>query len=128
MTFLSSKPRKPMKRTAFKPRKVSSGLKTKSDPELEAWAKEVKARDGYKCQWTGCTFWHDQMTVYVAHHKALRSARPDLRLVLDNGTTVCWSRHEVIHSEQGRDEAVKRGFLNLRTMEFARAEGTIGIR
>lgn len=107
------------------PRKA---LKSRPDPKLAAWAIRVKKRDGYRCQWAGCAFWHDRLTVVVAHHKALRSARPDLRLVDDNGITVCWDMHSVIHSPAGHDEAVKRGFLNLRTRELAAKENTLGVR
>lgn len=115
-------PKAPRLRCARKP------LRTKLDPELLQWGKDVKKRDGNICQWPNCEFCHnDSKALLDPHHKALRSARHDLRLALDNGVTVCRSRHDFIHSPQGRNEAVRLGFLNPRTRELAAKEGTLGI-
>lgn len=107
--------RRRMKQTAHRlSRNLADGLK--------GWAVAVKKRDGYCCQWHRCEFcnnWPDQPV--EAHHKALRSARPDLRLVLENGVTVCKRRHAWIHSE-GRDAAIAEGFLDLTTYEAAAKE------
>lgn len=104
-------------------------LKTKPDPELVAWGKQVRKRDGNQCQWSNCEFCRGNQDVTLdPHHIALRSARHDLRLVLSNGITVCRARHNFIHSPEGRDEAVAKGFLNLRSRELAAKEGALGIR
>lgn len=119
------KPRKPMSR--------GSGLKatlrsTAFGRELAEWGREVKKRDGNRCQWPNCGFCKGSQEVTLdPHHKALRSARPDLRLILTNGITVCRRRHNWIHSPEGHSQAVKRGFLNERSRELAAKEGTLGI-
>lgn len=107
-------------------------LKAKPDSALAAWGRRVLDRDGLRCQWPKCRFCLNHVNgggVFNLdpHHKALRSARPDLRLVDENGVTICRLRHDWVHSEQGRDEAIATGFLNLRTMELARREGTLGV-
>lgn len=98
------------------------------DPKLAAWGREVKRRDGNRCQWVECEFCRGREDVTMdPHHRALRSARPDLRLVLGNGVTVCRDRHNWIHSPAGHDEAGRLGFLNPRTRELAAKEGTLGV-
>jgi len=138
----SAKPRKPMsKGKGFQSKSDSLGprathlrctrkrIRTAPETELLKWGKDVKTRDGNRCQWPRCEFCHNELGVKLdPHHKALRSARPDLRLVLDNGVTICRQRHDWIHSPKGHDEAVKRGFLNMRTRELAAKEGSLGIR
>lgn len=105
-------------------------LQSKPSPELLAWGREVRKRDNYTCQWVNCEFCHNvpKGATMDPHHIAERSLRPDLRLILANGTVVCRRRHDFIHSEEGRDEAITRGFLSLRTRELAAKEGTLGIR
>lgn len=107
--------------------KATGRLQATSDPELAKWGRTIKKRDENRCQWPACDFCRgsDEVTL-DPHHKALRSARPDLRLILSNGTTVCRQRHDWIHSPEGHDEAVSRGFLNIRTRELAAKEGTLG--
>lgn len=110
-------------RTGFK-RSARVTLQKERDTDLEAWARAVKQRDGYTCQWPKCEFCHNywyQPQIVTAHHKAPRSLRPDLRLDIDNGVTLCWSRHSWCH-QAGRDEAIKRGFLDLTTYEAAAKE------
>ena len=80
------------------------------------WSRAVKERDNFTCQWPGCRKYDKHNN---AHHKALRSARPDLRFVVENGVTVCRYHHNWIHGA-GRDEALRLGFLNLETYEAAR--------
>lgn len=104
-----------------------TGLKSKVDTKLAAWSRRVKRRDGFICQWAGCEFCGNHEGARLdAHHKALRSARPDLCYVDENAITICRQRHSWIHSEQGRAEAIERGFLSLRSRELAVREGTLG--
>lgn len=104
-------------------------FRAKPNKELAVWGREVKRRDGNVCQWVDCEFCRNSFGALLdPHHKALRSARADLRLVLDNGVTVCRRRHDWIHSPEGHDEAVRMGFLNERTRELAAKERTLGIR
>lgn len=95
---------------------------------LTQWANLVIDRDGNRCQWSRCEFCRNVVSACTLdpHHKALRSARPDLRLVLANGVTICRRRHDWVHSSEGRADAIARGFLNLRTRELAAKEGTLG--
>lgn len=93
---------------------------------LAEWGRKVIDRDGNRCQWPACEFcWNREGSQVDPHHRALRSARPDLRLVLDCGITVCRLRHDWIHAG-GRDEAIERGFLLLETYEAAAKNGTLG--
>lgn len=116
----------PLAPTRRRMKQAAHRLSAKPDKDLQAWAKQVKERDGWRCQWFDCGFCRNVMDrqLVTAHHKALRSARPDLRLVLENGVTLCWSRHSWIHTPAGRGEAIRRGFLNLETYELARASLT----
>lgn len=86
----------------------------------QMWARAVKERDNHTCQWPMCGFCRNVPSPHCnAHHKALRSARPDLRHDLDNGVTVCGQRHSWIHSSEGREEAIAAGFLDLTSYELA---------
>lgn len=114
-----------LKRTKWKPlpkrklRNVNWSMHRERQDKDQAWSKAVRERDGNRCQWPTCDFCGNvPLPSNDAHHKALRSARPDLRLVLENGVTVCRTRHNWIHGP-GRQEAVAAGFLNLETYELA---------
>lgn len=103
-------------RTPFK-RKPGKRLRAKVDSKLAAWSKAIKERDVY-CQWPHC--WRIGPSIAIdAHHKAMRSQRPDLKYELSNGIVLCRFHHTFTHSEEGRDEAVSLGILNLESYELA---------
>lgn len=91
----------------------------------QAWARAVKERDGNQCQFNldgPCASGDRRLD---AHHIALRSRRPDLRLTLSNGITFCRTHHEWCHRNPLEAEAM--GWLSSRTRELAMKEGTLGI-
>ena len=101
--------------------KASQGLKTgkrrllraKVDKELRDWSRKVRERDDYTCQVTGIRDKENN----VAHHKAPRSRRPDLRLDVDNGMTVTPAVHRWIHDYP--IQATVLGYLSDETYEAA---------
>lgn len=62
---------------------------------LTIWAKQVKLRDGYKCQI--CGYDKDKRFIH-AHHKIPKSERQELMLDLDNGISLCLYCHALKHS------------------------------
>jgi hypothetical protein len=79
--------------------------------DLGRWSKAVRARDRHICQRCKRAGQH-------AHHVAPRSQRPDLRLDLENGMTLCLDCHEWVHKNPKQAEA--SGFLNRETYEMAK--------
>lgn len=78
----------------------------KITPAQEAkWRKAVKERDGYCCR--RCRRYDPGVH---AHHIAGRKQRPDLRLSVDNGVSLCTACHNWVHANP----------------EAARAEGLMG--
>lgn len=117
-----NRPRKPMKRGNLArraPENASHALKARrqrrlNDPELRAWSKAVRERDDYTCQMTGIR----DVGRNVAHHRAPRSRRPDLRLNVENGVTLTPEAHQWVHDHP--IEATKAGYLSGETYERAR--------
>ena len=68
------------------------------------WADAVRERDNYTC-WR-CGYYNKNNH---AHHIATRARRPDLKLDIDNGMTLCMSCHGWVHYHP--KEAAKQGFL-----------------
>lgn len=93
----------------------NSALRAKPDPELAKWGRAVKKRDGNRCQWPGgCQTGDDRID---AHHKAARSQRPDLRLVVPNGVALCRTHHSWL--DDHRAEGITLGLINEETYEAA---------
>lgn len=98
------------------------GIKRKASTTVKdaQWSRSVKDRDGYRCQWPGCGKFDKHND---AHHIAPRSARPDLRYVVENGVTLDRFHHNYVHGA-GRQQSIALGFLNLETYEKARKVAT----
>ena len=62
-------------------------------PKLRQWYKDVKERDGHKCQLCRTT-----EGTMAAHHIFTREAFPEDELILDNGITLCISCHVGLHN------------------------------
>lgn len=98
--------RKPMKRARMK---GSDAAKRRTDKE---WADAVKERDDWVCQKCGKKDLNNH-----AHHRAPRSQRPDLRLEMSNGKTLCLDCHDFVHAHP--KEAVALGLLSVEKYELS---------
>lgn len=78
------------------PKKAGKGTKVKtakqSHRNLYEWAKDVKKRDGYRCQVCGSS------GLVHAHHIEPKGKRPDLAVELSNGVTLCGPCHASAHN------------------------------
>lgn len=92
------------------------GIKAKPDRALAEWSREVRERDDFTCQMTGTR----DVARNVAHHRAPRSRRPDLRLSVENGVTLTPEAHQWVHDHPR--EATAAGWLSDVTYEAARKE------
>jgi len=86
-----------LRRKAYLRRKPLRRLSRATRDSIAArigWALTVKKRDG-RCQGDGCreTFFHN----LEAHHVYPKGRYPDLRLVADNGLTLCADCHKAWH-------------------------------
>lgn len=128
------RPRKGLQRSAFVSKPDSASLNGKSlprasgaskkasgkrlrariAPKLVAWSRKVRERDDYTCQVTGIR----DVENNIAHHRAPRGRRPDLRYSIDNGITVTQNIHHWIHFINPT-EATKLGLLSNETYEKA---------
>jgi len=61
-------------------------------PEIRAWAGAVKHRDDMKCRCCG------SLKRVEAHHIISVQERPDLKLDLDNGISLCKKCHKMVHT------------------------------
>jgi 5-methylcytosine-specific restriction endonuclease McrA len=66
--------------------------KPKTDKKLIKWAKDVKARDGYKCVSCG------SLDNLHSHHIQHKAKAPNLKYVIENGITLCSDCHADAHS------------------------------
>lgn len=75
-------------------------VQLRSSPEYRRWRRAVFERDNYICQ--ECRVLSSPgVQVYLhAHHIAEFSQHPDLRLVLENGITLCDACHYALHHRQ----------------------------
>lgn len=90
-------------------------MKTTVNPELAAWGRRVKKRDGNRCQWpVGCQTGDGRTD---PHHIAPRARRPDLRLVDANGITLCRTHHDWVGNNPM--EAERMGLNNFDSYELA---------
>jgi 5-methylcytosine-specific restriction endonuclease McrA len=81
---------------------VKSARTRARETKLAAWSRKVRERDGHQCQRCG-------KKGTTAHHKALRSHRPDLAFELSNGVTLCAGCHA--HCHLNWSESVKAGWI-----------------
>lgn len=77
-------------RDRFPPELIGPTL-DRDAPEVRAWRKAVLERDGYKC--TECR----NETGLEAHHIIPWAVEPRLRIVVENGLTLCRSCHQARH-------------------------------
>lgn len=108
--------RKPKERKQWesttKSSKKRKPLRSKPDPKLISWSKEVRKRDDYTCQVTGVR----DVENNIAHHIAPRGRRIDLKYEVSNGITVTRVVHYWIHFVDPV-EATRRGLLSDETYE-----------
>lgn len=117
------KARKRLERhSRLKPGKVSKAARAKRFQTLRAgtvWSQAVRQRDDHRCRRCGK---RDEKNNH-AHHVAPRSRRPDLKLNLDNGITVCFDCHNWIHANPIEAEAL--GLLSSETYEKSRRQSIV---
>lgn len=110
---------KPLKRGWLK--RDPFGLKKRSKKsnrvsyKEEQWKKAVRERDDFTCRFPGCSFRSKSID---AHHIAMRSRRPDLKFVVENGIALCRSHHAEVHAHP--IESVAMGLLSDETYEKAK--------
>lgn len=89
------------------PKKKRSGTGIKRTSADDKWSKEVRARDGYTCQWPGCgkVYEPNSQGLHAAHCFGRRCGtctgsrggwkKPHecARLDLGNGLALCWPHH-----------------------------------
>ena len=70
--------------------------KSRDNAQYTEWRKSVKERDGYQCQFPGCT-----CTRYLeVHHILPWSEYPTLRYNTNNGITLCKNHHKLIKDRE----------------------------
>ena len=77
-----------------------------SNPAYAQFRKEVKDRDGRKCQWPGCS----TKKKLEVHHIKQWSKYPSMRFDPSNGITLCKRCHERI---KGNEEVYEVFFIKL---------------
>ena len=95
--------------TRKKPIKDKYGRSRRKD-DLK-WRKEVRERDNYTCR--RCGVWQKYIH---AHHVAMRSRRPDLKLDVENGICLCNSCHTWVHNNVA--QATEEGYLSTEKYEL----------
>lgn len=60
------------------------------------WRRDVKKRDGYKCQWAFCSC----KTKLQVHHILEWSKFPHLRYSVNNGIALCKQHHTMIKGNE----------------------------
>lgn len=120
-------------------RKPRSRLRAKPDPQMAAWSRKVKERDGGQCQWPGIAEYLPiapadfKIAIKLAmgpcatgdkridsHHIAERSLRPDLKYSVPNGISLCRSHHDWL--SLNRAAAIALHLLSDETYEKARKD------
>ena len=79
----------------------NKSLDRRTGNPINRWAREVKARDGYKCQDCGST------EDLEAHHIKPWSECEELRLDVSNGITLCHTCHVKRHGFDYRERNIK---------------------
>lgn len=69
------------------PLRVLGRVVNRSDPEVRLWRNQVLDRDGHQCRDCGAT------SPLAAHHIIRWVDAPELRLILENGLTLCHDCH-----------------------------------
>lgn len=84
----------PLTPTRKRMKQAARRLKTAPKKEEMQWARAVRERDDFTCQYGTCGY--RDRSIH-AHHIAPRSRRPDLKLVLSNGIALCPTHHRWCH-------------------------------
>lgn len=71
------------------------------DAEVGQWRRRVFARDRHTCQRCGLS--PKTRNTLRAHHIATWADHPDRRFDIDNGTTLCRTCHDWVHSKDNVD-------------------------
>lgn len=92
------------------------------DPELAAWGRRVRERDGNSCQYRERSghFCQSGDRRIDPHHVAPRGRRPDLIYVDANGICLCRLHHDWVHDNPIQAEAM--ALLSSETYEKAMKE------
>ena len=83
-----------------------------------AWSKQVRERDGYRCQYPACGIYRRENH---AHHIANKKQRPDLKYDVDNGVCLCREHHDWAHAHP--IDAAELGLVSHERYEKARNGG-----
>lgn len=97
-------------------RSISTGRKGRGLADAK-WARQVKERDNYTCQYPECFKSYKSID---AHHIAMRSRRPDLKCAVSNGITLCRTHHTWVH--ENSIKATRMGLLSADSYEKAKKE------
>ena len=97
---------KPWSKRFYVQKKKRPAARNYDDPLYKNWRKQVFVRDGYKCQWPGCTCGKR----INAHHILKWADYPGMRFVLMNGITLCKKHHDQV---KGREDYYVKFFSEL---------------
>lgn len=86
----------------------SSGEREWEDPRYKKWRKDIKERDGYKCQWPFC----QSNKKLQAHHIKSWSKYPNARFLLNNGITLCQRHHKLVFRKEEQYASLFLRILN----------------
>jgi hypothetical protein len=88
---------------AFMPPEITGLLLERDSPEVRLWRKNVLKRDAYQC--VQC----ESKERLEAHHVIRWADAPELRLVVDNGMTLCNTCHLKEHRYRSVENAAFQG-------------------
>jgi len=77
----------------------SKNERARKSKQYAEWRKAVFERDNYTCQWCG-----GKNGYLVSHHKKRFADYLELRYELNNGLTLCFECHKLIHKLEKRKQ------------------------
>ena len=110
-------------KTAIRKKRRTSKRKTSNKSLLRSWSKNVRSRDGFKCQVCGRT------DITHAHHILCKERYPEFKLETDNGITLCPYHHKFGKLSAHRNqlwfsEWLKENFIDLWKLAMQRLKGS----
>jgi len=78
-----------------------------NDPLYKKWRKDVRARDGQKCRFPGCT---KRRPLHV-HHIIKWASAQGLRYSIQNGITLCKTHHNMVNGKEENFASLFYGIL-----------------